>query len=627
MKRFALALLASIALAGCGGGGGGGTSTPKTNPTATPSGTTSKVSITIAWPGSAPASSERADAARRKPDYISPSTGSVVLYLDGTAVATIANPCNQGTVVVSPASKRRTAAACTQTTTTITAGIGYHTFSATGFTGTTGTGTALSTSVNPTGYTVTNGGANVVTVTMNGIVTAMSLGTLTVSGTSVTVPINALDAGGNVITGTYANAITVSLVDPGGQYSGTSKTITASGSTMPLTWTKTADCTAQLQMYAPAVSTLSTAVSYPQSITTGTATATAGFGRVGLCWPVLGTTATYSVYRGNTSGGEQLLGTVPYGTTTYQDYTAYSGATYYYKICTGSLTSTCTAELTGSPSSDPNKYFGTSPTYWYDLNDATTVSATTINDKSPNGFNLTINFMTTPSNAVNGRVSLLSNPNNSYATVAKGALNPAGPGLTFFIVASQTGAPGTGSTEQRLINIGYNDNGQGVIGTNSPAGAANGVIAEYYGNGTTFNCGSATGCVTPKAQVGNGTQWQAVPSVLTVINDGNSTAAFGGTGKGAYNYFNGTSIGNVADVAGIPSTTGMEIGSYSLNSTYNIGWNGYISEIIVYPLADTITTAQRQKIEGYLACKWGFQNLLPAGAPGYQSGTTSVACP
>lgn len=45
----------------------------------------------------------------------------------------------------------------------------------------------------------------------------------------------------------------------------------------------------------------------------------------------------------------------------------------------------------------------------------------------------------------------------------------------------------------------------------------------------------------------------------------------------------------------------------------NDGFNGYISEVIVYTTA--LTTSQRQQVEGYLAWKWGLQANLPSTHP------------
>ena len=43
-------------------------------------------------------------------------------------------------------------------------------------------------------------------------------------------------------------------------------------------------------------------------------------------------------------------------------------------------------------------------------------------------------------------------------------------------------------------------------------------------------------------------------------------------------------------------------------------WQGFISEVISYNT--TLTTTQRQQVEGYLAQKWGLTASLPAGHPG-----------
>lgn len=54
-------------------------------------------------------------------------------------------------------------------------------------------------------------------------------------------------------------------------------------------------------------------------------------------------------------------------------------------------------------------------------------------------------------------------------------------------------------------------------------------------------------------------------------------------------------------------------------SAYDRFFFGNIAELIYYPAG--ITEGQRQKIEGYLAQKWGIQESLPAGHPGAQPNT------
>ena len=49
-------------------------------------------------------------------------------------------------------------------------------------------------------------------------------------------------------------------------------------------------------------------------------------------------------------------------------------------------------------------------------------------------------------------------------------------------------------------------------------------------------------------------------------------------------------------------------------------WNGYVGEVILY--STTLTTFERQKVEGYLAWKWGLQSSLPVDHPYYLSAPT-----
>jgi hypothetical protein len=63
--------------------------------------------------------------------------------------------------------------------------------------------------------------------------------------------------------------------------------------------------------------------------------------------------------------------------------------------------------------------------------------------------------------------------------------------------------------------------------------------------------------------------------------------------------------------------SGTNIPIYIGTSTYNTsdGFNGYLSEIIIYTSA--ITTTQRQTVESYLAQKWGLQGSLPRTHPNF----------
>lgn len=63
-------------------------------------------------------------------------------------------------------------------------------------------------------------------------------------------------------------------------------------------------------------------------------------------------------------------------------------------------------------------------------------------------------------------------------------------------------------------------------------------------------------------------------------------------------------------------------GSFAVTQTWGIGcnfintnrsWNGPLGEIVA--VSDVLSTADRQKLEGYLAWKWGLESNLPIGHP------------
>lgn len=68
-------------------------------------------------------------------------------------------------------------------------------------------------------------------------------------------------------------------------------------------------------------------------------------------------------------------------------------------------------------------------------------------------------------------------------------------------------------------------------------------------------------------------------------------------------------------------TGNFDITSYGLGVNTNTSdyfvWNGYYGEVIYYNVQ--LSTDNRQKIEGYLAWKWGLQGNLPVGHPYYSA--------
>ena len=87
-----------------------------------------------------------------------------------------------------------------------------------------------------------------------------------------------------------------------------------------------------------------------------------------------------------------------------------------------------------------------------------------------------------------------------------------------------------------------------------------------------------------------------------------------------YIFINGTQsfITTFIDSTNLTNTYNLLIGAYNNTTgttppTSGLYLNGYIMEIMVY--LGTVTTAQRQNIEGYLALKWGLQSSLPSTHP------------
>ena len=87
-----------------------------------------------------------------------------------------------------------------------------------------------------------------------------------------------------------------------------------------------------------------------------------------------------------------------------------------------------------------------------------------------------------------------------------------------------------------------------------------------------------------------------------------------GTSTGWQPLINGT-LCDVRNSAATDAFTGLELGGYSGGA--NQPWIGYAAEILIYNAA--LSTLNRQKVEGYLAWKWGLQTSLPSSHPYYST--------
>ena len=225
---------------------------------------------------------------------------------------------------------------------------------------------------------------------------------------------------------------------------------------------------------------------------------------------------------------------------------------------------------------------------WLDGADASTVTGTTTvtawNDKSDKGYRLVPGTGTT--SYANKGITISSSYLYANGTVDLTT-------LTFFIVAKNIGTsynqpffaaiPNTTSTFDSTDGFGwYMDNGNQT---------------RFFGR-----------------YINNTGQWITTTG-LNTLNTGLYTVT--GTSAGVYTQWNNGTLGNTVTSSSRTSTArGFTVGGewYADGSAWNTYTNsGTIYEVIVYNTV--LSTADRQKVEGYLAWKWGIQASLPTFTP------------
>jgi len=217
---------------------------------------------------------------------------------------------------------------------------------------------------------------------------------------------------------------------------------------------------------------------------------------------------------------------------------------------------------------------------WYDAQDSATrilsgANLTQWNDKSGNGYNATGSAVQTGASntAINGfPAANFSGTDALMASVSPGSFPSA---ITLYVVVNNTTS-------------------SGLVRRIDPTSAA--AAPMVWNSGTVY--------------LGNG-----VPGALGVPSGyaaWNSPTLFGGSWDGA-TYSDWV---NASQVTNTPTPTGV----YGDTATYAIlgftsGWlgNGYLGESIW--VSGVLSTNDRQKLEGYLAWKWGMQANLPGGHP------------
>ena len=220
---------------------------------------------------------------------------------------------------------------------------------------------------------------------------------------------------------------------------------------------------------------------------------------------------------------------------------------------------------------------------WLDANDTSSVSHSSgvvsqWNDKSGNGFHLTPSASGT--GPTTGTVSL-----NSLNTIdfdgsndrMKNDLLPLGSPISIFLVA-------TGSTNgYRRILDGISD-GYVFVGN----GNSNNNLATFFGAGSwsDVNTNSPTGSLASATLIG-------------LTNDGTTGTP----------YHNGVAQ-NTKNGAMGNGTIGLSVGASGGGAQF---WDGSVGEVFI--LNAVLSSASRQKLEGYLANKWGLRGSLASNHP------------
>lgn len=282
-----------------------------------------------------------------------------------------------------------------------------------------------------------------------------------------------------------------------------------------------------------------------------------------------------------------------------------------YHVSDGTSEAMATLSLTVSAASGPELWTPAeiATGLWLDASDATTITldSSAVSqwaDKSGNNRHATqgasVARPTVSSAALNGLDVLLFDGSNDFLTLGTELGKPQN--YTVFAVAKFTKALGN---NQALILSGHSSgdsyyNWGGICND----GTQSGKHFWQYGNNSGYRWGYGAGAFT----VG---QWgQHVVRHEDGIQDESTWA-------------NGSELTNsgMAGTATAVSGTAYEmvIGKYgALNSWY---FGGEVAEIVI--LLSAASTSDRQKVEGYLAHKWGLTAGLPSGHP-YKSAPPMV---
>ena len=242
---------------------------------------------------------------------------------------------------------------------------------------------------------------------------------------------------------------------------------------------------------------------------------------------------------------------------------------------------------------------------WLDGADSTTITTATgvsqWNDKSGNGYNLT---QSTGASQPTQTGNYLNFQSSYYLNVPFSAVNNLSTWSIFFLINPISASnwimvkQKDGSNTYNVISMTYN--------TNSNGGSQSSTSGYLYWR--SYNAGS-------QAASANALSTSTV-QIFNIIYDGTNL----------YIYINGTLNSTTAGSFAIQNDTSPS--NYTLGcwiqsgSQNNSGVTNFkLGEFTCY--SASLTTTNRQKIEGYLAWKWGIQASLPSGHPYYSSAPTA----
>ena len=201
-------------------------------------------------------------------------------------------------------------------------------------------------------------------------------------------------------------------------------------------------------------------------------------------------------------------------------------------------------------------------------------------DKSGSNNNATAyNSPTLTQNAING-YQAISTFRSPYF---RGSISITGTTYTLFTVATRS--TGSFGTDTRLVSFAVNNSSADYNTTAASIGLFAQPAAQTLGTYRT-------------SWIASNAYTMDTPFVASVTY----------TGTNGYMWFNGSN----ASYTGASSSGTFGITVYAIANQPSLTsefWNGYIGEVIVYNTS--LSTPDRQQVEGYLAWKWGLQANLP----------------